>query len=189
MKGLALFLAKNKWMRIRIENCSCGNHGWEKMLDGRPENLIEATCCEKQICHGVSIKGKNPSFVSWTCAKGTCVECGVNKKLGVSDCDVWSECEAEMDVHEWVLAPRQGITNGKQNTQLELGQQRYQVQTVIKKFVDQLNACQHHTAEYKWKRHMMKRDIIEADPNKHRVICTDFGATLDLFASEKGELI
>ena len=33
---------------------------------------------------------------------------------------------------------------------------------------------------------MMRIDITMSDPNKHRIICTDFGATLDLGAAEKG---
>eukprot|EP00957_Ditylum_brightwellii_P136751 10428089-Ditylum_brightwellii.AAC.2 len=32
---------------------------------------------------------------------------------------------------------------------------------------------------------MLKRDITMSDKDKHHIICTDFGATLDLHASEK----
>ena len=33
---------------------------------------------------------------------------------------------------------------------------------------------------------MLRIDLTMSNPNKHRVICTDFGATLDLGAVEKG---
>ena len=33
---------------------------------------------------------------------------------------------------------------------------------------------------------MLSIDLTMSNPNKHRVICTDFGATLDLGAVEKG---
>ena len=33
---------------------------------------------------------------------------------------------------------------------------------------------------------MLHIDLTMSDPNKHRVICTNFGATLDLGAVEKG---
>ena len=33
---------------------------------------------------------------------------------------------------------------------------------------------------------MMHIDLTMSNPNKHRIICTDFGATFDLGATEKG---
>ena len=33
---------------------------------------------------------------------------------------------------------------------------------------------------------MMHIDLTMSNPNKHRIICTGFGATLDLGAAEKG---
>jgi hypothetical protein len=42
-----------------------------------------------------------------------------------------------------------------------------------------------HQAQYEWQDLMRKIDLTMSDPNTTRVICADFGATLDLGASEK----
>ena len=55
---------------------------------------------------------------------------------------------------------------------------------VLQKFVDAINVCQKHQAEYEWKGWMRKIDMTMCNPDKHRVICIDFGATLDLCAAE-----
>lgn len=31
---------------------------------------------------------------------------------------------------------------------------------------------------------MQSQDLINSNPNKHQIICTDFGATLDLYGAE-----
>ena len=141
MIGLKQFIAQNKQARDIIDICSCGHHGWEKLLGGRPEVMIEMTCCRKEIHQHLSIQGKDPAFVPWKCTRGTCEECGVTNKLGMSKCKFWNECNAEIDVNEWIHAPRQGITSGKQNTQLEVDTRRYPVKEVIAKFEAQLNTC------------------------------------------------
>jgi len=189
MNALHKFYSLNKQHKEKIEECECGNHGWEKYLNGRPEVLINKSCCDRKTLQHLSIEGKDPTFLQWDCVvdddeKNLCQECGVKKKLGVTDCDIWSNCCQEIDVMEWIEAPRQGMTNGKQNTQLELGQRRHPVKEVINRFVEQLNTCRLHLAELEWKRWMMKRDLLMSNSDTHRIICTDFGASLDLKASE-----
>ena len=85
---------------------------------------------------------------------------------------------------EWVEAPRQGFSNGKQNTQLEVGTRRYQVTEVLQKLTDVLNVCCTQEA-YEWKSWKQKVDMVMSNADNHCVICTDFGATLDLCASKK----
>eukprot|EP00957_Ditylum_brightwellii_P057942 4393201-Ditylum_brightwellii.AAC.1 len=126
--------------------------------------------------------------LQWGCVKKQCGECGVDKKFGITECKIWGECKIEMDVLEWIEAPRQGTTNEKQNTQLELGQRRYVVKEAIKKFVSQLNLFHLHKAKYEWKHCMMKRDMTMAKAEKHGVLCTNLWSTLDLFVSEKDNL-
>ena len=53
-----------------------------------------------------------------------------------------------MDVLEWIHEPREGLSNGKQNTQLELGHSRYPVNEVILKIAHQINICRSHMAQY-----------------------------------------
>ena len=54
----------------------------------------------------------------------------------------------------------------------------------MEKLFEQLKVCREHMAQYEWRNTMRKIDCIESDPDKHRVICTDFGATLDLRGAE-----
>ena len=53
-----------------------------------------------------------------------------------------------MNVIEWVHAIRQGISIGKQNTQLEVQNRRYKVLEVLKKIIDALDECRPHQASY-----------------------------------------
>ena len=82
---------------------------------------------------------------------------------------------------------RQGINKqtGKANTQLELGEAKISVKDVVEKLSAQLELVRKHQAQYEWRNIMRKVDHFMSDPNKHRVICTDFGATLDLMSIEK----
>ena len=45
--------------------------------------------------------------------------------------------------------------------------------------------CRLRMAQYEWINTMRKIDTLMSDRNLHRVIMTDFGATLDLSAAEK----
>ena len=69
---------------------------------------------------------------------------------------------------------------GKQNTQLEVGNVRLPVKDVVVKLVESLKTCRKHQAQYMWKNVMRYIDLTMGDPDQHRIICTDFGATLDL---------
>ena len=56
------------------------------------------------------------------------------EKLLFSMCTVLIECELEIQVLEWIYAPRSGIRkDGTQNTQLELGHRRHKVSVIVKK--------------------------------------------------------
>ena len=94
------------------------------------------------------------------------------------------ECNDVIDVLEWVLAERQGTKKGKQNTQLELGKQQLPVGAVVCRLIKALEDACKHQVTYEWRNHMRKIDTTMSNPDKHRVLLTDFGATLDLRASE-----
>ena len=76
--------------------------------------------------------------------------------------------------------------DGKQNTQLELGRVKLRVRELITRLIKSIEVNMLHLTESRWRTLMMRIDITMSDPNKHRIICTDFGATLDLGAAEKG---
>jgi hypothetical protein len=104
----------------------------------------------------------------------------------MTTCTILSECKHVIDVVEWVHAPRQGKkSNGQQNTQLELGTSKLKVEDVVVKLMQQLNICRIHQAKYEWSNVIRKIDMTLSHPDRHRIICTDFGATLDLGAIEK----
>ena len=102
------------------------------------------------------------------------------------ECPIWRECTTEIDVLEWVHADCQCTKTGKQNTQLELGSNRHKVCKVLHKIMKQLrDANRPHQAQYEWKGWMRKIDMLMSHPDQHCIICTNFGATLDLFEMEK----
>ena len=74
---------------------------------------------------------------------------------------------------------------GKQNTQLALGNTVLPVREVVSQLITKLNVFRQHQAQFEWRNHMRKLDLIMRDLNTHRAICPDFGATLDLCAMEK----
>ena len=53
-----------------------------------------------------------------------------------------------IDVMEWIDVPRQGLKNGKQNTQLELGLSKCAVKDVIVKLPKLVEINQLYQAEY-----------------------------------------
>lgn len=77
--------------------------------------------------------------------------------------------------------PRQGTNaRGKQNTQFEVSLLLLPVNVIVKKLEDALVKCRLHQTNYKWKNLMRTRDLTMSNPDKYRIICTDFGATLNL---------
>ena len=54
------------------------------------------------------------------------------------------------------------------------------VSDIVSKLEKALETARKHQVEYEWKNLMKTRDLTMLDPNKHRVICTDFASTLDL---------
>jgi hypothetical protein len=196
MCALNKFINQNKELKRTLTYCSCSQHllpinqQWQRLLGGRVDELVEAVCCPKEahpklVC-GVGSSAYTPSFIKWECAFGTCINCGIETKMRFSECNILKNCDSEVNVMEWVLAPRQGVDKkGRQNTQLELGMRKQKVSEVVSKFKHQLVQTIKHMCEHKWKSHCLKLDMTMSNPLTSRVFCTDFGATLDLSAIEK----
>ena len=189
MRAILNFLITNRSFKRKLYYCACPYHDWEKLLGGTVEGMVNATCCprskKEHLCVGVGLSKKEPSFLKWKCVNGECNNCGIEKMLGVRKCELWSKFTADINEFEWVQAVRQGATTGRQNMQLEVQSRRYEVSEVLKKLEDALAISRKHQGEYEWKGWMRKIDMEMCNPDKHRVICTDFGATLDLSAAEK----
>lgn len=134
---------------------------------------------------GIRSSRKIPRLLKWDCANNTCEECGVDELLQMSTCKVLGECNDIVDCLEWIQADRQSENKGKQNTQLELGSTKLSVRMVVSRLISRLVTCREHCAQYQWRNQMRKVDMTMGDLNLHRVICTDFGASLDLCSAEK----
>ena len=76
------------------------------------------------------------------------------------------------------------MKNGE-NTQLKLSLTQIPVNLVMTIMIDQRVKCRCHVGEMRWINCNRKVDLTMSDVNTNRVICTDFGATLNLSASEK----
>ena len=104
----------------------------------------------------------------------------------ISDNTILTENDTEIDLLEWKEIARQGFkSNRTRQTQLELSCTKLAVKDVLKKMIVQLGICRLHVGQYQWINHARKPNLVMSNPDVSCVICTDFGATLDLHASEK----
>ena len=184
MRAVSKFLRSNKEIR---EQLTTVDQAWTSLLGGYVEDFISAAQCapvvHEALAVGVGSMRKIPKFVRWECAEGKCPTC--KEKLRINECVVLNNCSEKIEVLEWKDAPRAGTKGNKQNTQLELGLSILPVNEVMKKLQSQLEICKLHQAEYRWRNHMRQIDLTMSNSDTTRVICTDFGATLDLSAVEK----
>ena len=75
--------------------------------------------------------------------------------------------------------------NGKQNTQLKLGDTKLPVRVSIARLIIKLNVTRICQAQYEWWNYMRKLDITMRNPDKYRIYITDFGVTLNFGAAGK----
>ena len=185
MRAISKFIRNNRIIKEELTQAP-----WVDDLNDNPENFIDKLSCPKvphpELVCGIGNGAKIPSFVSWKCAKGECAECAISKTIDTEKCQVLMVSNSYTYVLEWRDAPRQGATkNGKQRTQLELTRVYIQVRTIMSKFLDYLPVARIHQAQYRWINHMRQLDIIMSNALYDRLFLTDFGATLNLEASEK----
>jgi len=185
MRGIAKYIRTNKEIRDQLTS-----EPWIPFLSGHAEDFVDQLCCGKllhpELECGVGSSRRIPSFLEWKCINNTCDECGVNKKYKMDECLVLMNNTTEIQLLEWKHIARQGVKkNGQANTQLELSRTIVPVNEAMDKMMKQLVTCIQHVGEYRWRNHIKKLDLTMSNPLHTRVICTDFGATLDLSAIEK----
>ena len=184
MRAISKYVRTNKTIRDQLTTIP-----WIKLLSGHAEDLVDSICCEKlphpALKYGLGSSTHIPTLLQWPCIYGTCQLCGIEIKHKMSTCTVLMSDSTVIDLLEWKNIARQGMKNGKQNTQLELSLTQLPVNLVMKKMIGQLVKCRRHVGEMRWINCNRKVDIAMSNANTTRVICTDFGATLDLSASEK----
>lgn len=198
MQAVAKFIRDNKAFERQLRQCECDQHlslpfsdQWHSNLEEkRVEDFIDDTCCNRVrhplLTHGFGTSKREPHLLRWDCVHGLCNECGIENNLGMSQCPVLNYADDEVRVLEWAYINRQGKNkSGKQNTQLELTTKTHPLSLVISKLKDATNKCRIHQAQYEWRNIMQKIDKTMTNSDTSQVVFTDFGATLDLMASEK----
>ena len=158
MRAFNKYIRQRQHVREQLAKCNCEQHQlpkhlhWQSYLCKRVEDLVEVSCCPKvfrpTLSCGVGTGKKSPKFLKWNCVNGNCDECSVEALLQMSTCKILFECNEVIDVLEWVLAERQGVTKGKQNTQLELGHSRLPVGAVVCRLIEALEKARKHQASY-----------------------------------------
>ena len=164
-------------------------HDFVPYLNRRVEDLVQTTCCpavpQPSLQYGCGSTLKIPKLISWKCVSGTCNDCGVDRNLRMMECPILSSCPHKIRCIEWKDVPRQGNKrDGTPNTQLEVSISNREVRDIVSKLRKQLQVCRHHQVNYQWRNTMRNIDCTMSDPEKDRIICTDFGATLDLRGAE-----
>ena len=199
----------NKVIKARVLNCQCNRHVqareadtfgencvnlmWEDKLSSRPSDFIKLTCCEaisEPTLRRSSNEGKIPRIISWKCTHqnddGTpqCLECGIQKKLKLSECDCLTSCSIPIKVMEWKLAPRAGKNKkGEQNTQIELSESSLPIKEVVNRLATQLTIARTHFSHGNWL-NMTRRLDTNTFSTSELLVFTDFSATMDLHAAK-----
>jgi hypothetical protein len=180
---------------------------WDSYLSGRPEDMIQGTCCKAEeqpsLCLEIG-QGKPPKMIPWKCTHGLpvacqecdtapddcshrqtqlCNNCGVHA-LKMMDCEAVVNCDKVVQVMEWKLAPRAGYNKkGEQNTQLEVTEGNEKVSTILIRLLESLAAARKHYNELQWSR-IVRNIQIDTLQDDELFILTDFSATMDLKARQ-----
>ena len=71
-----------------------------------------SSCCERtrhyQLQYGIGSGTNIPLLLQWKFVHTRCTDCGIDKKLQLTECKTLSENTNLIDVLEWINAPRQG---------------------------------------------------------------------------------
>jgi hypothetical protein len=104
--------------------------------------------------------------------------------LQISSCPALTECETEIPVFEWKLAPRAGTnTKGQQNAQIELTEVSLFVKTATQRWVQQLEKCRPHHNQTEWLSTIRGIDVDTLQEDQVAAL-TAFSATCDLRGGE-----
>ena len=161
-----------------------------KLVAHKVSIIYRKNLCPKiehsQFKHGAGSEERIPRLLKWKCVKNECSECGIETNLKISKCPILNECANNIPLMEWTYARRAGFKkNGNPNTQLELTNVILPVKEVILKMKECLEDNRFHQAQYEWRNLIRKVDLTMSDSDLIRVLCTDFGATLDLCSFKK----
>ena len=88
------------------------------------EDFIESTYCANvshpHLMVGFGLSSRIPMLINQCCVMNNCTDCGVEKKMLLSTCEILATDTNGVSVMEWVLVEQQGVNKntGKQHTQL-----------------------------------------------------------------------
>ena len=118
MRALHKFIQTNRSIRDRLDTCNCEQHSlpkkqqWQWYLNKTVSDFIDSTCCARVAHHaltiGIGSSSSVPKLLGFHCVTNECDKCGIEHNLLFSKCKILSECVQEIDLLEWIKAPRPG---------------------------------------------------------------------------------
>ena len=121
MRALHKFIQTNRSIRDRLDTCNCEQHSlpkkqqWQWYLNKTVSDFIDSTCCARVAHHaltiGIGSSSSVPKLLGFHCVNNECEKCGIEHNLLFSKCKILSECIQEIDLLEWINAPRKGKKN------------------------------------------------------------------------------
>ena len=118
MRVLHKFIQTNRSIRDRLNNCNYEQHRlpkqqrWQWYLNNTVCDFIDSMCCARVLHHestiGIGSSSSIPKLLGCHCVNNECDKCGIEHSLLFSKCKILSECIQEIDLLEWIDAPRKG---------------------------------------------------------------------------------
>jgi hypothetical protein len=112
------------------------------------------TCCKEVIFPSLCFEvGEDAAkLIPWRCytkdekGKPLCDNCGIEKKLGLSNCPALLECEIAIPVLEWKLAqcPCTNMATGLPKVQIKLSENDQMINVVLQWLKEHLERCPGH---------------------------------------------
>ena len=143
--AIAAILHALKLPRVKaeLENSNAQGLTYDETLElfGKrcPRKVIKAICCPEVEQPDLHVEGieECPRMMPFNCTHGDCRRCGLKRKLGIlKKLKKCQSANVQVSVNVWKDSPRQGMTNGKQNTQRELVTHDMSIKKLTQHFKD-----------------------------------------------------
>lgn len=186
MISVARAIKHDTELKNNLETCECARHrderqrksegeiikhSFEKLLNQRPETMIEATCCEavadQYLAKGVGSTMMIPKFIPWKCVRENCLNCGI-VKLQMNECPILSEYTKKFSCMIWKKVEIEKTTKKQE----ELVQVEMQLKDILVLLRTKLDKARRHYVTYKWVDHVRAlNSSIAQIGNLYRLLC------------------
>ena len=178
--SLATAVRCNPCLKESVKACDCPFHAkhrnFEKMLNGRPEDLLKLTLCQRIEQPDLKCRCDIPKLYHPNCVIKPCTNC--TSILPIFDCKIYSEHAEKFKSILWQEAEMAGA-----KTQLEPVENHLPFNETSKHLVTCVEDSRKIYVLGQWSDHMIKIDSHESDQNA-TIMLTDFSASLDLHARQ-----